>query len=66
MRTFAALTLGGVAGVVLFKLLAALLFPILGMLMGLLMTGIKLVLIAAAIYFVYSLFFKRKKERNEV
>lgn len=62
MRTFAALTLGGVASVVLFKLIAALVFPLLGMLFGLLAMTMKLALIAAVVFFVYSMIKKRREE----
>ena len=64
MRNFAAFTVAGVAGIVLLKLLAALLFPLLGILVGLLMTTVKFALIAAVIFFVYSLIRKRKEERE--
>lgn len=62
MRTFAAITAGGVLSVLLFKLLATIFFPIFGMLVGLIMTGVKLLLLAAVVYFVYSLIFKRRKQ----
>jgi hypothetical protein len=61
MRTFATLTITGVAGVILFKLLAALIFPLLGVFFGLLGMTIKLALVAAVIFFVYSMFKKRKE-----
>ena len=64
MRTFAAITAGGVLGVLVLKLLATLVLPILGMLVGLVMTGVKLVLMAAVAYFVYSLIFKRKRQEE--
>ena len=61
MRTFATLTVTGVAGVILFKLLAALLFPLLGVFFGLLAMTIKFALIAAVVFFVYSMIRKRKE-----
>jgi hypothetical protein len=62
MKTFAALTVAGVAGLVLFKLLAALLLPMLGLLFGLVALTVKLALIAALGFFVYSMI---KKGRSQ-
>lgn len=61
MKTFAALTVTGVAGILLFKLLSALIFPILGMFVGLLFMTVKFALIAAVIFFVYSMLKKRRE-----
>ncbi|MCG6987112.1 MAG: hypothetical protein LJF06_02850 [Gemmatimonadetes bacterium] len=61
MRTFAAIAMAGVAGVVLFKLVTALVFPLLGLFVGLLAMTVKLALIAAVIFFVYSMIKKRKE-----
>ena len=61
MKTFAAVAVAGVAGVVIFKLLAGLIFPILGLFMGLLAMTVKLALIAAVIFFIYSMIKKRKE-----
>ena len=61
MKTFAALTVTGVAGILLFKLLAALVFPILGLFVGLLMMTVKLALLAAVVFFIYSMIKKRKE-----
>ncbi len=55
MKTFAALTMAGVAGLVILKLLAALLLPILGLLFGLVALTMKLALVAALGFFVYSM-----------
>lgn len=62
MKTFAALTVAGVASLVILKLVAALLLPVLGLLFGLVALTMKLALIAALGFFVYSLF---KKGRNK-
>lgn len=62
MKTFAALTVAGVAGLVVLKLLAALLLPILGLLFGLVALTMKLALIAALGFFVYSMI---KRGRNK-
>jgi hypothetical protein len=63
MRTFAALTVSGVVGLLLFKLLASLLFPLLGVFLGLLAMTVKFALIAAVIFFVYSMI-KKKREAD--
>jgi hypothetical protein len=62
MKTFAALTVAGITGIVLLKLFATILLPLLGMLFGLLAMTVKLALIAGVIFFVYSMI---KKRRNE-
>jgi len=61
MRTFATLTVTGVLGIVLFKVLTALLFPVLAMFVGLISLTIKVALIAAVVWFVYSLMNRRKE-----
>lgn len=61
MRTFAALTVAGVAGILLLKLLTALVFPVFGMLLGLLAMAVKLGLLAAVIWFIYSMIRKREE-----
>lgn len=62
MKTFAALTVAGVAGLVVLKLFAALLLPVLGLFFGLVALTMKLALIAALGFFVYSMI---KKGRNK-
>ena len=61
MKTFATVAVAGVAGVVFFKLLAGLVFPLLGLFVGLLAMTVKLALIAAVIFFIYSMIKKRKE-----
>ena len=61
MKTFASLTVAGVAAVLFLKLLTALLFPMLGLFVGLLAMTVKFALIAAVIFFVYSMIKKRKE-----
>jgi hypothetical protein len=65
MRTFAALTVAGVGGMVLLKLLATVVFPLLGVLVGLLFMTVKLALMAAVIYFVYTIIRKKMDEHGE-
>lgn len=55
MKGFAALTVAGVAGLILFKILAALVLPALGLLLGLLVLTVKVALVAALGFFVYSM-----------
>jgi hypothetical protein len=64
MRTFAALTVSGVVGLLLFKLIASLIFPLLGVFVGLLAMTVKFALIAAVIFFVYSMIRKKKREAD--
>ncbi len=67
MKSFAKFTVAGITGVVLLKLFATVLFPLLGMMLGLIAMTAKLALIAAVVFFVYSMFKKRKDDgENEV
>lgn len=65
MMRFGAMMAGGVLGVVLLKLLAALLMPLLGAVVGMMMVGIKVLFWLAIAYVVYRLFFRRRKEPAE-
>jgi len=60
MKTFATLTVAGISGIVLLKLFATILFPLLGLLFGLLAMTVKFALIAGVIFFVYSMIKKRR------
>jgi hypothetical protein len=62
MKSFAKLAVVGVSSVVLFKLFASVFLPMMGMLFGLLAMTVKLALIAAVVFFIYSLFRKREQE----
>lgn len=61
MRTFAGLFAGGAIAIVIFKILAALLVPLLGMFVGLLVSAVKILLMVGVAYLVYSLIFKRRR-----
>jgi hypothetical protein len=63
MKTFGTIAVAGVAGVVLFKLVTALVFPLLGLFVGVLAMTMKLALIAAVVFFIYSMI-KKKKEAD--
>jgi hypothetical protein len=60
MESLAKFAVLGVSGIVLFKLFATILFPLLGLMFGLLAMTVKLALIAAVVFFVYSMIKKRK------
>jgi len=56
MRTFATFTVAGVVGILLFKLLVV---PILALFVGLLAMTVKLALLGAVVYFIYTMVKKR-------
>jgi hypothetical protein len=62
MKGFAALTVAGVAGLILFKVLAALVLPALALLFGLVALTVKVALVAAVGFFVYSMLRKSTEE----
>lgn len=62
MRTFGALAVGGLAGIVILKLLAAMVFPIFGIMFGLVATMVKVALWVAIGYFVYTLIRGRRSQ----
>jgi uncharacterized protein involved in cysteine biosynthesis len=64
MKAFAALTVAGVAGLVLLKILAAVLLPVLGLVIGMVALTMKVALMAAIGFFIYSMV--RKRARSSV
>ena len=62
MRSFGTVAFAAITGVVLWKLFATIFLPLLGLAMGLVAAAAKLALIAAVIYFLYSLVKKRREE----
>ena len=62
MRTLAPLAFAAVSGIILWKLLATLLLPLVGVLMGLVGTAVKLALIAGVVFVVYSMIKRRRQE----
>lgn len=64
MKSFAKLAVVGISGVFLFKLFATILFPLLGLMLGLLMLTVKLAVIAAVIVFIWSIV-KRPRRADE-
>ena len=64
MRTFAGLFVGGIAALLLFKLLAGLILPLVGIFVGLVAMAIKIAIVVAIGYFVYSLVRNRNREQQ--
>lgn len=62
MKSFAKFAVLGVSSIVLFKLLATIILPMLGLFIGLLGLTVKLALLAAVVFFLYSIFRKPKRE----
>jgi hypothetical protein len=62
MKSFAKFAVLGVSSIVLLKLFATILFPLLGLMFGLIAMTVKLALLAAVAFFVYSLLKKRKRD----
>ncbi len=63
---YAAMFGGGVLGLVIMKLLAALLLPLLGTVFGMMLLGLKIVFWLALGYFVYRMFCRRRRDCAEV
>ena len=61
MRSFAPLAFAAVSGVVLWKLFATILLPMLAVVMGLVGSALKFVLIGAVIFVIYSMIKKRRE-----
>ena len=66
MRAFGALAVGGLAGFFFLKLLAALVFPIFGFMVGLVGLVVKIGLWLAVGYVVYTLLKGRRKTSEDV
>ena len=64
MRTFAGLFVGGVAALLLFKVVAGLIFPLIALVVGLVGMAVKIAIFIAIGYFVYSLVRNRKREQT--
>jgi hypothetical protein len=64
MRFVAPVAVAAISGVVLWKLFATILLPLLGLVFGLMMSVMKLVLIVAVIYFIVSMMRKRREEAS--
>jgi TRAP-type C4-dicarboxylate transport system permease small subunit len=64
MRYLAPIGIAAISGVILWKLLATIVLPLLGVLLGLFAAALKLGLIVLAIFFIYSLIRKRRDEAS--
>lgn len=65
MKSLTRVAFVGIGGLVAFKVATALFMPLLGMLIGLILLTVKLALLAAFIYFLYSLFRPRDEKKPE-
>ena len=64
MKTFAKVVAVGVGGIVMIKLLPAMLFSALGLAFGLIALAVKLALVAGIAFFIYSIFFKKDEDEE--
>jgi hypothetical protein len=62
MRFLAPVAVATLSGVILWKLFATILLPLLGMVFALMMGFVKVILIVAVIYFIISMMRKRRDE----
>lgn len=64
MKTFATVTVTGLAGLGLLKLLTVLVFPVLGLFIGLLALTVKLGMVAAILFFIFAILRKRQDDHT--
>lgn len=62
MRAFGTVAFAAVSGVILWQLFTTILIPLLGVVLGLLAMAAKLAVVAAVVFFVYSLLKKRREQ----
>ena len=62
MRAFGTAAFAAISGVILWQLFTTILIPLFGVVLGLLAMAAKLAVIAAVIFFVYSLLKKRREQ----
>jgi 4-hydroxybenzoate polyprenyltransferase len=62
MKSFGPLAFAAISGVILWKLFATILLPMLAVVLGLVGTVLKFAFIAAVIFVVYSMIRKRREE----
>ncbi len=60
MKSFAKVAVATASSIVLFKLFATILFPMFGLFLGLLAITVKIALLAAVVFFIYSMIKKRE------
>ena len=64
MRTFVTLSIAGVTGLLVLKLLVMIMFPLFGLIVGLFAMTVKFALIAAVVFFFFTMF-RRHREKRE-
>ena len=62
MRAFGTAAFAAISGVILWQLFTTILLPLLGVLFGLLAMAAKLAVVAAVVFFLYSLLKKRRDQ----
>jgi 4-hydroxybenzoate polyprenyltransferase len=62
MRPLGTVAVAAISGVLLWQLFATIFLPLLGVVLGLVVTTAKIALVAAVIFFVYSLIRKRREQ----
>lgn len=62
MRAFGTVAFAAVSGVILWQLFTTVLIPLLGLAFGLLAMAAKLAMVAAVVFFVWSLLKKRREQ----
>ncbi|MEX2048451.1 MAG: hypothetical protein WEB90_02620 [Gemmatimonadota bacterium] len=62
MRPLGTVAFAAISGVVLWQLFATLFLPLLGVLIGLVVTTVKIAMVVAVGFFVYSLIKKRREQ----
>ena len=65
MKSFAKAVAVGVTGVVAFKLLVAVFLPLMGLMFGLIAMLVKFALVAAVVFIIYTIFFKKDREEED-
>ena len=64
MRAFLTISIAGATGLVVLKLLAMIMFPLIAVIVGLFAMTVKFALIAAVVFFFFTLF-RRFREKRE-
>ena len=62
MRAFGTVAFTAISGVILWQLFTTILIPLFGVVLGLLAMAAKLAVVAAVVFFVYSLLKKRREQ----
>ncbi len=65
MKTFGQLFVGGLAGLLILKLLAAIILPLFGLMLGLLATAFKVAIFVCVAYCIYRMFKGKGRNRDD-